>query len=31
VIATVRKLGLDRFPNTNYIKALKRFAGLPVG
>ena len=31
VIATVRKLGLDRFSNTNYIKALKRFAGPPVG
>jgi len=30
VIATVRKLGLDRFENTNYIKALKRFASQPV-
>jgi exopolyphosphatase/guanosine-5'-triphosphate,3'-diphosphate pyrophosphatase len=30
VIATVRKLGLDGFENTNYIKALKRFAAQPV-
>jgi len=30
VIATVRKLGLDAYPNTNYIKALKRFAGIPA-
>ena len=25
VIATVRRLGLDRFENVNYVKALKRF------
>ena len=30
VIATVRKLGLDKFENTNYIKALKHFAGQPA-
>ena len=30
VIATVRKLGLDQFENTNYIKALKRFAAVPA-
>lgn len=30
VIATVRKLGLDKYPNTNYIKALKRFAAVPA-
>jgi exopolyphosphatase / guanosine-5'-triphosphate,3'-diphosphate pyrophosphatase len=30
VIATVRKLGLSDFENTNYIKALKRFAAVPV-
>ena len=30
VIATVRKLGLDRFENVNYIRALKRHAGIPI-
>jgi len=27
VIATVRKLGLDKFPNISYPKGLKQLAG----
>jgi len=30
VIRTVRELGLDGFENVNYIKALKRFAGMEI-
>lgn len=29
VTAAVRKLGLERFENVNYVKALKRFKGIP--
>lgn len=28
VIATVRKLGLDRFPNINYTRGLKQLVGM---
>ena len=28
VIATVRKLGLDRFPNINYPRGLKQLVGM---
>lgn len=30
VIRTVRELGLDGFENVNYLKALKRFAGMAI-
>jgi exopolyphosphatase/guanosine-5'-triphosphate,3'-diphosphate pyrophosphatase len=30
VIRTVRELGLDGFENVNYLKALKRFAGMTI-
>lgn len=30
VIRTVRELGLDGFENVNYLKALKRFAGMDI-
>ena len=30
VIATVRELGLDRFPNINYLRGLKTLANMTV-
>jgi exopolyphosphatase/guanosine-5'-triphosphate,3'-diphosphate pyrophosphatase len=30
VIATVRQLGLDRFPNINYLRGLKTLANMTV-
>lgn len=30
VLRTVRRLGLDGFENVNYLKALKRFAGMEI-
>jgi exopolyphosphatase/guanosine-5'-triphosphate,3'-diphosphate pyrophosphatase len=29
VMSTVKRLGLDGFPNINYVRALKDFAGVP--